>query len=205
MRPTALALLASLLLPAAAAAEAAPGPAVEEAPGVPLVDLHDPEDNARWRMVNDDVMGGRSIGGVSFEGGVMTFSGSINTDGGGFSSVRRPLPEGALKGMDRVFLRVRAVDDRPYRVNFRDGAGGGRRDGRSVLHRFDLPITEPGAWETVEVRFADLVPSVRGDPRPGLPRFEPGEAVEMGFILNDTGDGPFELQVSGVWVAPDPG
>lgn len=55
---------------------------------VVLTDFKGANENRRWRMVNDNVMGGRSKGSVTFKGGVLVFSGSINTNGGGFSSVR---------------------------------------------------------------------------------------------------------------------
>lgn len=42
-----------------------------------------------WRVVVDGVMGGRSTGNVDFTGDAMVFSGNINLNGGGFSSVRR--------------------------------------------------------------------------------------------------------------------
>ena len=150
-----------------------------------------------WRTVNDDVMGGRSQGGHTLDAGVLTFEGVINTNGGGFSPVDHPLAEGVLMGTDRLVLRVRAVDDRPHRVHLRGRRPGpGWRGGR-VLHRAELPITEPGVWQTVEVRCTDLVPSLRGDPIDG-PAFDPASAIELGFILNDTGDGPFWLKVSAV-------
>lgn len=194
---TAFALAVALAPAAALTVERAPGPVPE--PPLPGIAVAGFEDDAPWRTVNDNVMGGRSIGGFELEAGVLVFSGSINTNGGGFSSVYHPLEPGVLEGTDRLLLRVRAVDDRPYRVNLRDRLPG-RRD--RVLHRCELPITEPGVWQTVEVRYADLVPSVRGDPVK-RPAFDPALAVELGLILNDTGDGPFRLEVSEIRAVGD--
>ena len=141
------ALFLALAFPAfPAIAETPPGPAPETPlPGVALVGFGD---NAPWRTVNDDVLGGRSEGGHTLDAGVLTFEGVIDTNGGGFSSVDHPLVEGVPKGTDRLVLRVRAVDDRPHRVHLRDRRPGpGWRGGR-VLHRAKLPITEPGVWQT---------------------------------------------------------
>jgi len=44
---------------------------------------------SRWRVTVDGVMGGKSTGNVEFSSGHMIFTGDINLDGGGFSSVRR--------------------------------------------------------------------------------------------------------------------
>jgi len=42
----------------------------------------------QWYAVNDGVMGGLSSGGPRFDDGIMIFEGMINTNGGGFSSLR---------------------------------------------------------------------------------------------------------------------
>ena len=47
-------------------------------------------------------MGGRSEGGVRFEDSAMVFSGDIDTNGGGFSSVRLKLLETLEPGHDPV-------------------------------------------------------------------------------------------------------
>jgi hypothetical protein len=47
-------------------------------------------DQSKWLVQVDGVMGGRSSGSASFQNGAMVFSGSINLNGGGFSSVRKP-------------------------------------------------------------------------------------------------------------------
>ena len=52
------------------------------------------EANKQWSVVNDDVMGGESLGRLSFEAGILVFEGEINTDGGGFASLRMPLEPG---------------------------------------------------------------------------------------------------------------
>ena len=51
------------------------------------------EDNpaTNWITVNDNVMGGRSEGGFSFKKKRLIFSGTTNTNGGGFSSPRSSL------------------------------------------------------------------------------------------------------------------
>ena len=51
-----------------------------------------PDASRQWVTVNDNVMGGRSIGDFTIKEGKLVFRGSTNTNGGGFSSIRsRPL------------------------------------------------------------------------------------------------------------------
>ena len=157
-----------------------------------LADFDDPGANERWTMRNDDVMGGRSIGGVRFEDSAMVFSGNIDTNGGGFSSVRLTLLEAFEPGDDRVVLRVR-TDGRGYRVLLEDRARP------RIVYRADFPDLEPGGWETIEVAFPTLQPSVSGDPVEA-PAFEPEAAWRIGLMLNDVEAGPFELAVDRVEV-----
>ncbi|MGI9614891.1 MAG: CIA30 family protein, partial [Acidimicrobiales bacterium] len=53
-----------------------------------VADLEQPEELVRWQLVNDGVMGGRSIAQTDVADSVLTVTGEIVTDGGGFSSVR---------------------------------------------------------------------------------------------------------------------
>ncbi len=160
-----------------------------------LTNFTDPQHNQRWRVVNDDVMGGRSIGGVEFdpEAGRLIFAGSINTNGGGFSSIRLPLDRGTLEDATHVRLRYRADSRGPYRLQVMDDLPS--RD-RRINHRYALPTDNDtaGQWQTQDVPLDGMTPSWRGDPVDVEP-LDPSRAVELGVILNDTGDGPFRLEI----------
>ncbi|MEQ9460825.1 MAG: CIA30 family protein [Phycisphaeraceae bacterium] len=172
-------------------------PAAESSQTTRLTDFTDPAHNRRWRMVNDNVMGGRSLGRVGFEDGVMTFSGSINTNGGGFSSVRLRLEPGTLSDATHIRLRVRSDGRTPYRLLVIDNLP---TRPRTILHRHDLPLdpdVHPGQWQTVAIDLDDLIPSFHGNPVRAEP-LDGDRAVQFGFILNDTGDGPFRLDVD--WI-----
>ena len=178
-----------LLLPAAAAGEAAAG-------GDPLIDFANPAEADRWRVVNDGVMGGHSEGRVAFEGDAMTFSGEIVTDGGGFSSVRRSLVPGDLAGATGVTLRVRH-GGRGHRLLLRDGTRVSW--GGEVMFAAPLPAPaegEPGDWHEVTVSFDDLDASFHGRDASEAGAFDPADANEIGLILSDGVDGPFELSVA---------
>lgn len=85
----------------------------QPAPCDRLTDFDSEESNRRWLVVNDDVMGGQSLGGLAFDDGMLTFDGAVDTDGGGFASLRFPLEPGQLAGSDRIVFRARP-DDRSY-------------------------------------------------------------------------------------------
>jgi len=145
-----------------------------------------------WYVVNDTVMGGRSEGDFEKSQSDLYFSGSTNTNGGGFSSIRtKPLQ---LDLSDRVGIRLRVKGDgRRYTWRLTTDA---RWRGRQVSYwaTFD---TEKGAWSTVDIPFTDFEPQFRGYELEGLP-LEPEKITGMGLMIYDNQDGPFELNLDSV-------
>ncbi len=162
-----------------------------------LADFESDDANRRWLVVNDDVMGGQSLGRLSFDGGTMVFEGEINTDGGGFSSLRLPLEPATLVDHDRIVFRARP-DERAYMVTFDDDLPS--RD-RRVSHRAPIEFEAGGTWQTVSVSFDDLFPAVFGRPIDDLP-FRKDLATRMGLMISDGVDGPFRLEIDWIDLCP---
>lgn len=162
-----------------------------------LTDFDSGDANQQWLTVNDNVMGGQSLGGVSFDGGILVFEGEINTDGGGFSSLRLPLEPDALVPYDRIEFRARP-DDRVYMVTFDDDLAS--RD-RRVSHRAPIEFAAPGEWQTVSVAFDDLYPAIFGRPIDDLP-FRKDLANRVGLMISDGVDGPFRLEIDWIDLCP---
>lgn len=177
-----------------AASAASADPPVTGSPDCePLAVFDTPAAAAAWRSVNDNVMGGRSSGGPRYRDGELIFSGSINTDGGGFSSIRAPLVRGALEGKAGLKLRVK-TDGRAYRVTLRTDLSY-----RGIAVAFGGEIRAPGGgeWSDSVVLFEDLVPTIFGRPLSGAV-FEPARAVSIGIIIGDGVDGPFEFAMASI-------
>lgn len=168
-------------------------PTAEDGACIRLADLASPAERQAWRLVNDGVMGGRSTGAAEIPDASLRFFGVINTDGGGFASVRRDIALGALGGRDRLTLRVRS-DGRAYRLTARTDA---RFRNRLVSYQAPLPQTQPGEWTNVSVPFSAFTPSVFGRAVPAT-AFQADRAGEIGVIIADGRDGPFALEVA--WV-----
>lgn len=159
----------------------------------PLAVFDSPPAVAAWYPVNDDVMGGRSSGGPCYEAGNLVFSGNINTDGGGFSSIRAPLQPGALAGKNCLVIRVR-TDARAYQVSLRTDV---TVRGMSVAFRGEIDASQAGEWVDCKVLFADLVPTIFGRPIDDAV-FERDKVTSIGFIISDKTDGPFELAIASI-------
>lgn len=157
------------------------------------IDFKTKSEMLRWRPVNDGVMGGRSSGGPKFLTGNMIFTGEINTNGGGFSSIRRRVEPRALSAARFMSIRMKS-DGRDYKLTFRtDVAYRGRR----ISFQKPIPATEAGSWQIVTVPLSNMRASLFGRSVSGA-EFDPSAAVEMGIILADGQDGPFELEID--WI-----
>lgn len=160
-----------------------------------LTDFEIDAENLTWFIVNDNVMGGRSSGGPSFAETTVIFEGEINTDGGGFSSIRVQLTPGALAGYR--YLRLRAdTDGRPYKFVFQDGS---TTQGRRVSHQAPLVFdSSPGDdWQIAEVDFGELTPRIFGR-EVESESFRPDLADQLGIMLSDGVDGPFRIEID--WI-----
>jgi hypothetical protein len=164
--------------------------------GLLLTDFASEETNLGWFVVNDNVMGGRSEGGFSVEQGELLFSGTTNTRGGGFSSIRTSAMQLDLSAYGGVRLRVKG-DGRRYTWRLTTNA---RWWGRQISYWADFE-TEDGAWSTVDIPFSRFVPQFRGARLDG-PELDPGQITSMGLMIYDKQDGPFELRLDSVHAFP---
>lgn len=140
-----------------------------------------------WTVVNDGIMGGRSEGHVEADGAALVFTGTVVTEGGGFTSVEGPRRVD-LSDYDGVELRVRG-GGRTFELEVHDGSS---IRGREVSRRAPFPTTD--AWATVRVPFDRLEASVHGDPVDASPLDLAGVERLTLFII-DGQDGPFRLEV----------
>jgi hypothetical protein len=135
---------------------------------------------------------------------VLRFQGFINTNGGGFASVRLPLDDHALDGAAAIRLRLQS-DFRNIYLRLDDDR---RHRGRDFNHRARLPLDDdasPNAWQIVTVPLDALTPAWRGNRLRGAPGFDPDHAVRLGLMLNDTQDGAFRLVIDRIEVLHAPG
>jgi len=147
----------------------------------------DRADEADWNVVNDGVMGGRSSGFVAVEEGSLRFTGTLVTQGGGFTSVRarRDIDLTNLLGLE---LRVRG-SGRPFEVELDDGL---RNYGRSVSRR--APFTTSTDWTLIRVPFSALTSTIFGQKVNAAP-IDLAKIRGVGIYIADGQDGPFRLEV----------
>ncbi len=157
-----------------------------------ITDFTPRNSDVEWFVVNDNVMGGRSRGGFETEEGVLRFTGSTNTNGGGFSSIRTQPVRFDLSSHAGIRLKVKG-DGRRYTWRLTTDA---RFRGRLVSFWADFD-TEKGKWTTVDIPFENFEPKFRGFELNGPPP-DPANISGMGLMIYDNRDGPFEMHVERV-------
>jgi hypothetical protein len=142
----------------------------------------------RWQVVNDTVMGGRSSSQLKRVGEALHFSGRLNTNGGGFASLRSDRMNLDLAAATSVRLTVKG-DGRTYSIRL---YAAGQRV--SYQHAFR---TVADAWQTVELKIPDFYASWRGRRMDQGP-LAAADIAGIGLILADGTDGAFEIEVSSI-------
>ncbi|MBB3033911.1 CIA30 family protein [Alteriqipengyuania lutimaris] len=156
-----------------------------------LVDFTDPDEFALWEIINDGVMGGLSKGHIEQVDDALSFTGTINTDGGGFTSLRRAVPEGVMAGA-RTLRIVYSGDGRTYEATLRSDA---RTRGRRIAYRAPLTAGESdGDWSVAVVDLGEMETSLFGQ-QVDAPAFAPENAHSIGLIIADGIDGPFAMKL----------
>lgn len=190
--PLALACTALLFFGACTTSDdAALSPAATEQPAATESEAYDESllvfDESEWEIVNDGVMGGDSQGAVAVEGGALVFTGTLVTQGGGFTSTRTEI-DADLSSFEGVEMRVRG-GGRTFEVELDDDRA---MRGREASWRAPFDTSED--WATVRVPFSDLRATVMGE-SVQAERIDPENLRSMGFYILDGVDGPFRLEV----------
>jgi hypothetical protein len=137
-------------------------------------------------------MGGRSGGGFEQRAGELIFSGSTNTNGGGFSSIRSKPLQLDLSDSSGVQLQVKG-DGRRYTWQLTSTA---RWRGQQLRYWADFE-TVKDKWQTVNIPFSSFIPRFRGSEL-DAPPLDPREIAGMGLMIYDKKDGAFELRLASV-------
>lgn len=164
-----------------AANEAAAIPALQFA-GAPL----------KWHRLDDGVMGGRSETNHESKDG-LHFAGEINTNGGGFASIRAPIQH--IPQPSYAFRLVFRGDGKTYKLLLSDGnASTGSPFAKTPSWQADIPTedrTDSQEWQEMIIPFATLCPAFggRAEDRPSTEehagyKFHPAEMRQIGLMLS---------------------
>ena len=108
-----------------------------------------------WYRLDDGVMGGKSstdIDQMTFHSsGILSFRGNINTDGGGFASIRANLPNDGLPQNTKAIRIKYRGDGKTYKLLLSDGQRStGGPFSKSPTWQVDLPTEKRDATEPMQ-------------------------------------------------------
>ena len=163
-----------------------------EPAGEVLFDFSGENPGDKWTVVNDNVMGGRSKGGFSFKKDKLIFSGSTNTNGGGFSSIRSKSMDLELEDKDGFIIRFKG-DGRTFMCGVRM-----ERSSASYRTNFETDKDAKG-WQVAKIPFDSMSASWRGMrlPKDRYP-LKKDRISSVTLMIYDKKDGPFELKVDSI-------
>ena len=152
-----------------------------------LFDFKSESDIANWKIVDDRVMGGRSIGSFTLskcELGV--FEGDVSLENnGGFSMVQYSFEVKKVDAYSKVCIKLKG-DKKTYQFRVKTSAS----DSHSYVTAFDTN----GDWQTIEIPFEALSPAFRG--RTLDMANYPGEQLEMiAFLIGNKKVESFKLEI----------
>lgn len=145
-----------------------------------------------WRVVNDNVMGSGSSGDFRIERGALRFAGFTNMNEGGFTYVRTHRMRLNLSEYDGVRLQAKA-DGRRYTWRITTST---RWRGEEISYWADFEA-RGDTMNVIDIPFSAFVAKYRGYAL-GLPQLDPSLITEMGLMIYDRRNGPFEFHLASV-------
>lgn len=157
-----------------------------------LADFKEPDSAKAWSSVNDDVMGGKSKGGIErSDRGTLLFKGNLSLENnGGFASIRSDSKPLDLSGLKALAVRAKG-DGRTYWIELRV-----TRQMRASSYRADFP-TEKGKWRDVVIPLENFKLQAFGQLLPSEP-INPEAVESVGFTLADKKSGEFGLEIESI-------
>lgn len=156
----------------------------------PAADFASAEVVARFRVINDGVMGGVSSSRVRAETAALIFEGVVSlANNGGFASFRGPIVFPAEARALRLTVRG---DGQRYRLTL-------KADDHPGTYQYQASFVAAGEWQTVRLAPADFAARFRGRPvdAPGL-HF--ADMRYVGVLIADKQAGPFRLELKAISV-----
>ncbi|XOV82703.1 MAG: CIA30 family protein [bacterium] len=148
----------------------------------------------QWQVFNDSVMGGRSTSAFAWQAQVLTFSGFVNTNGGGFASMRtqpvsRLLRQSKLGSNPLVSIDVQG-DTQRYQLGVQTPAE----------LNYWVDFDSPDQWQTLHFPLNQLVAKRRGRRIDNAPMLQVCDITGFNLMISHGQHGPFSLQMRNLCV-----
>jgi NADH dehydrogenase [ubiquinone] 1 alpha subcomplex assembly factor 1 len=152
---------------------------------VTIFDFDSKSDLSQWKIIDDIVMGGRSVGTFDANAeGHGVFKGKVSLENnGGFSSLHYRCKKMATRNFTKIVLRVKG-DGKSYQFRIKDTMD----HPYSYVAKFDTA----GGWETIEIPLSNMYPAFRGR-RLEIPNYQSTTIEEVAFLIGNKKEEHFQL------------
>ena len=167
-------------------------PPAPDAGTLTLYQFRQDSDLRGWAVEDDVVMGGRSQGRFTVnEAGNAIFTGKVSLeDGGGFSSVQYDFGPVDVANYRAVCLGLKG-DGKRYQLRVEAA--------KNARHAYAFDFDTSGAWQVVEIPFADMYAIRHGD-RLDLPNFPGQTLARLQILIGNEKAETFRLELDRIWV-----
>ena len=152
-----------------------------------LFDVQSKTNMDNWKIVNDDVMGGRSKSNFQINTeGYAEFSGIVSLENyGGFASVRNRLYASNLNDKKYVVLHLKG-DGKNYQFRLKHK--------KSDYHTYVYTFPTQGNWEEIKIPINAMNPQFRGR-QLNMANFNHESIEEMAFLIANKKNESFNLEI----------
>jgi NADH dehydrogenase [ubiquinone] 1 alpha subcomplex assembly factor 1 len=158
-----------------------------------LIDFSVEDEGIQWEIVNDVVMGGKSLSSMRItKDKFAVFQGTVSLENyGGFASVRTNPHDFGLQGYEGLLIRVKG-DGKRYRLRVKTD------DNYEGVAYQCVFATKENMWMNIQMHFSKFIPVFRGSVVQNAPVLNPGSIRRIGFMIAEKQNGDFKLEIA--WV-----
>ena len=144
----------------------------------------------QWEIVNDNVMGGVSIGDFKIQNNKLIFFGKLSSKfNGGFASIRTR-ERIQLNSCEKINLKV-IGDGNTYQIRIKDNL--------SNYYSYSQDFKTNGLEQEITLNLTEFKPVFRGTPLP-LENFNKKLITELTFMIVSKKEPDFKLEISEVTI-----
>jgi NADH dehydrogenase [ubiquinone] 1 alpha subcomplex assembly factor 1 len=160
----------------------------------PAPELNQLHRRLQWQLFNDNVMGGQSSSAFAWQADCLTFSGFVNTNGGGFASIRTEPDPGLAQNLNKITNPMISIviqgDQQRYQLGVQT----------QNKQNYWVDVDSPAQWQTLNFPLAEFVAKRRGHPVVDAKPLEVTDITGFNLMISHGQHGPFELQICNLYL-----
>ncbi|WP_439128500.1 CIA30 family protein [Polaribacter sp.] len=147
---------------------------------------------SNWKVVDDEVMGGRSNGNFKLnKNGHGDFFGKVSLENnGGFSSVRYRFDSKKIINSNEIVIRLKG-DGKKYQFRVKDKSNN--------YYSYIATFTTQGDWENIKINLSDMYPAFRGR-KLNMDNFSEDTIEEIAFLIGNKKQQTFKLEIDKIYL-----